>query len=211
LPTQTGLTNVTGRDLTDRLVLDTRSLQRRPGSMIVVERTVSAPEDLGVAMARVPEGSPIVLDLRLESVLEGVLVSGTADLSVTAECSRCLDRFDWHQEVDLTELFAYPPTDARGAVVEEADESEDPLPTVQADLVDLLPTLRDAVVLDLPLAPLCSDDCQGLCPTCGVRLTDVSPHTHEVTDPRWAALAALRDPHADSTDATRLADQAPEE
>ncbi len=187
---------MTGLDATDPLVLDARSLQRRPGSMIVVDRTVPAPEGLGVAMARVPVGAPIALELRLESVLDGVLVTGTADLPVAAECSRCLDPFDWHQEVDLTELFAYPATDARGAIVEQEDESEDPLPVLQDDLIDLRPTLRDAVVLDLPLAPLCSDDCQGLCPDCGVRLADDPQHAHEVTDPRWAALTALRDQEA---------------
>lgn len=187
---------MTGLDPKDPLVLDLRALQRRPGSMSEVTRTVPAPENLGVAMARVPEGSPIELDLRLESVLEGVLVTGTADLLVAAECSRCLEAFDWHEEVELTELFAYPATDARGAVVEEEDESEDPLPVVQDDLIDLQPTLRDAVVLDLPLAPLCSEDCLGLCPVCGVRREDDPSHAHEATDPRWAALATLQDPDA---------------
>ena len=82
---------MTSLDPSDPFVLDARSLQRRPGSMITVNRTAPAPADLGVAMARVPEGSPIELDLRLESVLEGILVSGTADLEISAECSRCLD------------------------------------------------------------------------------------------------------------------------
>jgi uncharacterized protein len=159
--------------------------------MVTVARSVPAPTGLGVAMARVPEGSPIELDLRLESVLEGVLVTGVADLLVGAECSRCLEPFDWHEEVDLTELFRYPATDAHGALVEEQDESEDPLPELQDDLIDLLPVLRDAVVLDLPLAPLCSEDCLGLCPECGVRLEDDPQHTHESSDPRWAALTAL--------------------
>lgn len=160
--------------------------------MITVSRTAPAPADLGVPMARVPEGSPITLDLRLESVMEGILVSGTADLEIAAECSRCLDPVSWHEDVDLAELFRYPTTDARGAVVEEEDdEDEDALPEVQDDLIDLLPILRDAVVLDLPLAPLCSDDCLGLCPTCGFRLEEDPEHQHEVTDPRWAALSAL--------------------
>jgi uncharacterized protein len=185
---------VTGLDPRRPLVIDVRTLQRTPGSMVTVVRTDSAPTDLGVAMARVPEGSPIDLDLRLESVLEGVLVSGTADLLVSAECSRCLDPFDWHQEVDLTELFRYPTTDARGAIVEEEDESEDPLPVLVDDLIDLEPTLRDAVVLDLPLAPVCREDCPGLCPECGARLEDDPQHTHETSDPRWAALSALQDP-----------------
>jgi uncharacterized protein len=187
---------VTGLDPRNPLVLDVRSLQRRPGSMVTVNRNVSAPAGLGVAMARVPEGSPIDLDLRLESVLEGVLVSGTADLLINAECSRCLDSFDWHQEFDLTELFRYPPTDARGAVVEEDDESDDPLPELKDDLIDLEPTLRDAVVLDLPLAPLCNEDCPGLCSVCGVKLEDAPGHAHDTSDPRWAALAALKDPDA---------------
>jgi uncharacterized protein len=183
---------MTGIDPTDPLVLDIRNLPRRPGSMETVIRTVSAPAELGVAMARVPEGSPIELDLRLESVMEGVLVSGTADLEIAAECSRCLDPVSWHEDIDLAELFRYPATDARGALVEEdEDDDEDPLPEVQDDLIDLLPILRDAVVIDLPLAPLCSDDCLGLCSTCGFRLAEDPQHAHEEIDPRWSALSAL--------------------
>jgi uncharacterized protein len=185
---------VTGLDPRNPLVLDVRSLQRRPGSMVTVSRQAPAPTGLGVAMARVPEGSPIDLDLRLESVLEGVLVSGSADLQVSAECSRCLDPVEWHEEIDLTELFRYPPTDARGAVVEEDDESDDPLPVLRDDLIDLEPTLRDAVVLDLPLAPLCREDCLGLCSVCGARLEDDPQHSHDTFDPRWAALTALMEP-----------------
>ena len=187
---------MTGLDPRKPLVIDVRTLQRRPGSMTTLTRRVPAPAGLGVAMARVPEGSPIDLDLRLESVLEGVLVTGSADLQISAECSRCLDPVGWHEEFDLTELFRYPPTDAHGAVVEEEDESDDPLPVLLDDLIDLQPTLRDAVVLDLPLAPLCSEDCLGLCSECGARLEDDPQHAHETTDPRWAALAALADPDA---------------
>ena len=73
--------------------------------MTTLARNVPAPAGLGVVMARVPEGAPIDLDLRLESVLEGVLVSGTADVPVSADCSRCLEPVDWHQEFDLTELL----------------------------------------------------------------------------------------------------------
>jgi len=182
---------VTDLDPTDPLVIDVRTLQRRPGFMITVTRSAPAPTGLGVAMARVPEGSPIELDVRLESVLEGVLVTGTADLEINAECSRCLEPVGWHEEVDFTELFRYPSTDARGAVVEEADESEDPLPELQNDLIDLEPVLRDAVVIDLPLAPLCSEECLGLCPECGFRLEEDPQHEHETSDPRWAALADL--------------------
>lgn len=177
------------------LVLDVRSLPRRPGSMSEVTRQASAPADLGVAMARVREGSPIELDIRLESVMDGVLVTGTADLEVSAECSRCLDPIVWDETVEFTELFTYPATDARGARVQEIEEDDDPLPVLEDDQIDLEPLIRDAVVLDLPLAPVCSTDCRGLCPTCGERLADDDDvHLHETTDPRWSALQGLVEP-----------------
>lgn len=157
-----------------------------------VSLTVPAPADLGVAMATVPPGSDVGLDLRLESVVEGVLVSGTARVHVAAECARCLDPVGWDEVVDLQELFVYPATDARGAVVEETGgDEDDPLPTLEGDLLDLEPTLRDAVVLTLPLAPVCRETCLGLCPQCGARLEDDPGHQHEAVDPRWAALTAL--------------------
>lgn len=184
---------MTSPDPASPLVLDTRALglARRPGSMITVQRTAPAPEGMGVALARVAPGSPIELDLRLESVLEGVLVTGTADLAIVGECARCLDPVEWDEIVDISELFAYPSTDARGAVIEEPADEDDPLPLLQDDCIDLEPTLRDAIVLGLPLSPLCREDCAGLCAECGIRLDEAPGHQHDRTDPRWAALAAL--------------------
>ncbi len=187
---------VTSLDPRSALVLDTHALglQRRPGSMVEFTRTVPAPGDMGVAMAKVTPDSPIEMDLRLESVMEGVLVSGEVDLEISAECSRCLDPLTWEEAVDISELFAYPATDSRGAVVEEPEGDEDPLPTLDGDLIDLEPTLRDSVVLALPMAPLCRDDCSGLCSECGIKLDDHPGHEHQAVDPRWSALAGLVDP-----------------
>ncbi len=187
---------MTGLDPNSPLVLDTRALhlQRRPGSMITVLRTVPAPADCGVALARVPQGSDIELDLRLESVMEGVWVSGAADIQVEAECARCLEPVNWTETIDLQQMYEYQPTDARGAVVVDLEQDDDPLPQVQDDMIDLEPTLRDAVVLELPLAPLCRSDCAGLCPECGTILQDDPHHAHEQVDPRWAALSRLTDP-----------------
>lgn len=165
--------------------------------MITVTRTVPSPADMGVALARVQLGSPVELDLRLESVMEGVLVSGSADVHVDAECARCLNPLDWDEVVEFSELFVYPATDARGAVVEAPDdEYEDPLPQLIDDMIDLETTLRDAVVLGFPLAPVCQVDCAGLCSICGVRLDDNLGHLHEQLDPRWAALSALAVPNS---------------
>jgi uncharacterized protein len=161
------------------LVVDTRLVARRPGQMAVIERTVPASERLGVDVVALPEGSPIELALRLESVIEGVLISGTATAQAQGECVRCLDPVVIDLEVEMQELFAYPETAAA-----DADEIE----TLEDELVDIGPMLRDAVVLALPLQPVCSVDCRGLCPTCGIRLADDPEHAHEQVDPRWAAL-----------------------
>ena len=169
-------------------MLDTRELGRRPGSQRQVSRTVPAPADLGIEVLRVPEGSPVEFDLRLEAVMEGVLVTGTARAGLDGECARCLEPISDDIEVTFQELYVYDDLRDRGA-----DEEDVEVSMLEADLLDLEPLLRDAVVLALPFQPLCQDDCQGLCAECGARLNDEPDHTHEApVDPRWAGLAALK-------------------
>ena len=164
------------------LVLDTRELGRRAGAMKVVRTTVEAPADLGIAVIGVPPGSPVELDLRLESVVEGVLVSGTATVQLRGECVRCLGEVSDELEIDVQELFVYP----------ESDATDDEASRLEGDLVDLEPLLRDGVVLDLPFQPLCREDCQGLCAECGANLNDDPHHTHDAPlDPRWEKLRGV--------------------
>jgi uncharacterized protein len=163
------------------LVFEIRDLGRRAGSMMEVNRTVPAPADLGGGVAVVRPGSEMELALRFEAVVEGVLVSGTASVAVAGECARCLDPVEWDETVPLTELFLHEP----------GPEEEEPLPVLDGDLLDLEPVVRDAVVLALPLAPLCRPDCPGLCVECGARLADDPAHGHDRIDPRWAALTEL--------------------
>jgi uncharacterized protein len=147
-----------------------------------------APADLGVELIGVPAGSEIDLDLRLESVMEGVLVSGTAAVQLAGECGRCLEPVAETLTVDLQELFAYPDSTT------DATADEDETARMEGDFLDLEPTLRDAVVLALPLTPLCREDCAGLCAECGERLDDLpEDHQHEAADARWSALQDLLD------------------
>ncbi|HEY7857472.1 MAG TPA: YceD family protein [Candidatus Nanopelagicales bacterium] len=174
------------------MVLDVRELGRRAGAMTRLDTVVPAPENLASIGSQVPAGSDVHLELRLESVLEGVLVTGTATAAYESECSRCLDPVTGEVTVDLTELFVFPETDARGRVVpRETGDADDAEPEVQDDNIDLGPTVRDAVVLALPLAPVCRQTCLGLCPQCGFRLDDDPNHHHDQVDSRWAALASL--------------------
>lgn len=149
--------------------------------------TVPAPEDLGVEMVGVPGGADIELELMLEAVMEGVLITGTTRVPLVGECARCLEPLTSSFEVEFQELFVYSDTRSGG----EAGEDERRL---EGDLIDLEPVLRDAVVLALPLSPLCRDDCPGLCAECGVPLAEAGPdHRHDAADPRWAALQGLID------------------
>ncbi len=179
------------------LVLDTRELGRRPGSQREVVLTVPAPADLGIEVLAVPEGAPVELDLRMEAVMEGVLITGTAQAGLEGECARCLEPIREDLVVNFQELFVYD--DIRDSADAEED---DEVSMLRDDLVDLEPLLRDAVVLALPFQPLCEDDCPGLCVECGARLADDPDHTHEAAiDPRWTALTALaEEAHEDHKD-----------
>ncbi|WP_409485291.1 YceD family protein [Arsenicicoccus dermatophilus] len=171
------------------LVFHTRELGRRPGSMHTERREVPAPEDLGTDVIAVPTGSPVDLDLRYESVLEGVLVSGTVTATATGACVRCLDEVRLPVETTFQELFAY--ADRARHHEEVAGEDDDDLRELEGDLLDLEPVLRDAVVPTLPFQPVCRADCPGLCSQCGERLADDPDHQHDVIDPRWSALQGL--------------------
>jgi uncharacterized protein len=151
-----------------------------------VHETVPAPSRIGVALAAIEQGAPVELDLRLESVSEGVLVTGTVSAPTVEECARCLTQIAGDVEIDLTELYAYPES------ATEATTEEDEVGHVVDDTVDLEQPIVDAVGLALPFSPLCTEDCLGLCVDCGVRLADAEAgHGHDRIDPRWAKLTAM--------------------
>ncbi len=157
-------------------------------------------------MAVIAPGSDLVLDLRLESVMEGVLVTGTVDATMSGECGRCLEPVSTPVTAQILELFRYPESGPYGGAKQSRSQpadgdDDDELPMLVDDLIDLEPVLRDALVLELPLTPLCRPDCSGLCVGCGGRLDDLpADHSHDAVDPRWAALSSLVAPAAAADD-----------
>ena len=136
-------------------------------------------EILGAGLAIVPKGADIRLSLRLESVHEGIYVSGGLKTEAQAECSRCLEPLTVPVQVDIQELFAY------------SSQSDEDLEVIN-EHVDLEQVLIDSVVLNLPFQPVCSKDCLGLCSECGIRLDENTEHSHEKpVDPRFSALQGL--------------------
>ena len=166
-------------------MLDVRSPGGRAGPHDDASSAGSAAPVAGSAsdLIAVRRARRVDLDLRLEAVSEGVLVSGTVRADVVGECARCLEPFTDEITVEITELFAYP-----DSATDETTE-EDEVPRVVDDHVDLEPPVRDARRARPAAAPLCRPDCPGLCAECGEQWADLAPdHGHETIDPRWAAL-----------------------
>lgn len=152
--------------------------------MVTAQRSFPAPERIGGEMIGIPAGGEVDVDLRLESVSEGVLVSGPVHAVTEGQCGRCLEPISGAVDVYLTELFAYPDSET-----EQTTDEEDVSRLVD-DEVDLEQLIIDAVGTELPLSPVCDEDCPGLCSECGVPLAEAGPdHGHDRIDPRWAALA----------------------
>lgn len=145
----------------------------------------ASPGRWGEGLVSVAEGAPIDIDVRLESVHEGILASGTIETEYAGICGRCLTDIAERVEVEFQELFAYPG--------EEATDFE-----VQDDHVDLETLVRDATVLALPFQPVCQPDCPGLDPVTGERLAvNTGSEPRASLDPRWAALQQYTPDHDD--------------
>jgi uncharacterized protein len=143
-------------------------------------------EGLAAISVSVTEGEPVVVDLTLSSYPGGIAAQGTVSAPWVGECRRCGGPVTSEATVTVRERF----TPEGGT-----DEDEDAYP-MSGDDVDLEPMARDAVLLELPLAPLCSPDCRGLCPQCGANWNLMSCDCAPVGDPRWSVLDALREPGA---------------
>lgn len=157
-----------------------------------ISRSVEAPDTIGTDIIAIPTGTPLELDVRLESVVEGVLVSGSVRSTATGACVRCLEPATYPVDVAFQELFAYPDRAAHHHEV-GVDEEDDEVHELEGDLIDLETVLRDAVVPSLPFQPVCREDCPGLCSECGALLADDPEHHHDQVDPRWASLSGLLD------------------
>ncbi|WP_208852471.1 YceD family protein [Mycobacterium timonense] len=177
--------------LSGPMTFDITRLGRRPGAMVTVRKTVPSPARIGLDMIAIEAGAPLELDLQVQSVSEGVLVTGTVSAPTAGECARCLTPLDGHVDVRLTELFAYPDSTT------EATTEEDEVGHIVDDTIDLEQSIVDAVGLELPFSPVCTPDCPGLCPECGVSLAAEPGHQHDSIDPRWAKLAGMFTPESD--------------
>ena len=160
-------------------LVNVRDIVNRPGEQREREFSVATPERLGEGLAWVPEGRDIHLEVRLESVHEGILATGSVSTVADAQDARTLDEFDLPIEVEFQELFAY-----HSEV--PSDDYE-----VQGDHVDLEQVVRDAVVLALPFQPVKPGETEQVELPEGIALVLADDEREAPLDERWAALAPL--------------------
>lgn len=181
---------------TNPFILNTHDLPRRAGEMKEYQLDIPAHTRIGVPLIAVPEGDLVELDVRLESVTEGVLASADIYAVAHGECIRCLDPVEVVIDRKIQELYRYEPTNEKGRKKRRDDEDvdldgEEEL-QMEGDLMDLEIPVIDAIILTLPVNPLCSEDCLGLCPDCGEKWENLPEgHAHEVIDARWSGLDGL--------------------
>jgi uncharacterized protein len=177
-------------------ILNTHDLPRRAGEMKEYQLDIPAHARIGVPLIAVPEGDIVELDIRLESVTEGVLASADIYAIAHGECIRCLDPVEVVVDRKIQELYRYEPTNEKGRKKRRDDEDvdlegEEEL-QMEGDLMDLEIPVIDAIILTLPVNPLCSEECLGLCPDCGEKWENLPEgHAHEVIDARWSGLDGL--------------------
>jgi uncharacterized protein len=161
-------------------------LRRQPGEMMPIAKTFPSTERIGIDVIAIESESEISISGKVESVSTGVLVSCQIESIASGECVRCLDPITLPIRAVIQELYYY-------SLPSDLDEDEDEPLLISEERVDLLPPIRDAVILDLPLTPHCSEECLGLCPECGEKLAPDNPasHNHASVDPRWAKLRDL--------------------
>lgn len=161
-------------------VVNVADLVNKPGARRRERVVGGLPGPITIVDSSIRPDTPVVVDAILEWVSDGLLATGTVAGAWEGPCRRCLGPVRGELSVDVQELF-------------EARPREGESYPLHHDRVDLEPLAREALTLDLPLAPLCSTDCRGLCSTCGadLNLGDCGCPPPGA-DLRWAALDVLR-------------------
>lgn len=156
-------------------------LRRRPGTQREIDLRVPL-AGLAVSGSEVPADADLAIEATLEAAEGAVTMIGTVTVPWAAECRRCLDDVGGTMVVDVSEVFEAHPTDGETYPLD-------------GDEIDLEPVVRDAALLNLPLAPLCDPECSGPAPDRFPATTAAAPGRADPkagADPRWAALDQLR-------------------
>lgn len=182
--------------MTNHLLFSLVELPRAVGSTLDKHIVWTAPGDLGTPAMAVNEGDLLDVDLTLTSVDDGVLVNLATQVTLRGECVRCLDPVERFHDIHVSEMY-FEQDAAKRLIADDEDgtlSADDLMIISERDTIDIESLLRDSIITLVEPLPLCSPDCEGLCPGCGDKWADLpADHEHQVIDPRLAGLAALLD------------------
>ena len=176
----------------------------RPGQSKEIDSVFPAPSGIGDEIIGVDEGADVSVVGSFDSIVDGLILNARVSAPVHAECTRCLKPIQRDWTVNVTSFFPYEDKSAANKggktgkdeevdIIAGEDEAEDTYPLLDGgSWADLEAMLRDTLVEELPLQPLCKPDCKGLCSQCGEDLNEHPDHHHDVTDIRFAALEGLK-------------------
>lgn len=179
----------------------------RPGQSKEIDATFPAPSGIGDEIVGVDEGTDVSVVGSFDSIVDGLILNARISAPVHAECTRCLKPIQRDWTVNVTSFFPYEDKSAAGKggkagkngkeeevdIIAGEDEAEDTYSLLDGGAwADLEALLRDTLVEELPLQPLCKPDCKGLCSQCGIDLNENPDHQHDMTDIRFAALEGLK-------------------
>ena len=143
-----------------------------------------APERMGIPLLAIEPGTELDIELRAESVDDGILITGEIQSVAVGECGRCLEPINEEIHQKFQELYLY-----QNRTSANPDDDEE-IFAMEGDEADIEIPIRDAIILAMPLNPLCEADCEGLCSECGEKWSSLPEgHSHESVDPRWKGLA----------------------
>ena len=179
----------------------------RAGQSKPIDADFPAPSGIGDSIVGIKEGEPVHVSGQFDSIVDGLIFTGRLVAPFVSVCTRCLKPIQRDWTVNVTSFFPYEDKSAAGKggkagkngkeeevdIIAGEDEAEDTYPLLDGGAwADLEALLRDTLVEELPLQPLCKPDCKGLCSQCGIDLNENPDHQHDMTDIRFAALEGLK-------------------
>lgn len=174
----------------NRFLLEAGELQRfiaKPETFVAEQRFA----DIRVIETRIDADWPVRLSCSLDALHDGVMVTADVAARWIAPCRLCGTEVAEQTSWQVSEYFV-PSVDESPSPDETPTQDESENYPLGDDFLDMAPMIRDQLLLQLPLAPVCSENCKGLCNKCGVDLNkDSCDCESEITDPRWDALSQI--------------------
>ncbi len=148
------------------------------------------PEELDLAADGIEFSEPIEVAIAATKTGDELIVQGTISTKAELECARCLDSF----ETEISSKLQFVIQLIEISQPQDSDDDDFVVMPKTAQEYDIGQRVREAILLELPLKPLCSETCLGLCPMCGTNLNESDCDcTPDKVDERWDSLRQLFD------------------